>query len=58
MRKCCHVIILKVLTPVIIRENEHDYDVIEEELLNFNGKLIRHDPDKIRDLLSKYLKKD
>lgn len=45
-------------TPVIIRENEHDYDVIEEELLNFNGKLIRHDPDKIRDLLSKYLKKD
>lgn len=45
-------------TPVLMRENEHDYDVIEEELLNFNGKLIRHDPDKIRDLLTKYLKKD
>lgn len=45
-------------TPVIMRENEHDYDVIEEELLNFNGNLIRHDPDKIRDLLTKYLKKD
>lgn len=45
-------------TPVLMRENEHEYDVIEEELLNFNGKLIRHDPDKIRDLLTKYLKKD
>lgn len=45
-------------TPVLMRENEHDYDVIEEELLNFNGNLIRHDPDKIRDLLTKYLKKD
>lgn len=45
-------------TPVLMRENEHDYDVIEEELLNFNGKLIRHDPDKIRDLLTEYLKKD
>lgn len=47
-------------TPVLMRENEHEheYDVIEEELLNFNGNLIRHDPDKIRDLLTKYLKKD
>ncbi len=45
-------------TPVLVREPTHDYAILEAEMLNFKDKLIRHDPDKIRDILADYLKKD
>ena len=34
--------------PVVLEEDEHDYEVMETSLLNFDKGLIRHDADKIR----------
>ena len=34
-------------TPVVLLHNKHEYEVIQEELLNFDKGLIRHDPAKI-----------
>lgn len=34
-------------TPVLIRDSVHDYEMIEDSLLSFDGDLIRHDVEKI-----------
>jgi uncharacterized cofD-like protein len=34
-------------TPVVLLHSRHEYEVIREELLNFDKGLIRHDPAKI-----------
>ena len=39
--------------PVILREDKHSYDILEEELLDFSNNLIRHDPKKIEKAIRK-----
>ena len=47
---------LKGSTPVKTSDKHHDYHVITANLLNFEGKLIRHDSNKIRDIMIKIMK--
>lgn len=47
---------LKGSKPVKMSADCHHYDVIKADLLNFQGKLIRHDSNKIRDILVKIMK--
>lgn len=42
--------------PVKIRQNEHDYEILQEDLLDVEGDYIRHDPIKIRDYVIRLLK--
>ena len=42
-------------TPVLLKEENHDYEVMKEELLNFSNQLIKHDPDKIKIAVEKIL---
>lgn len=41
--------------PVILKEEKHSYDIIEEELLDFSNKLVRHDPKKIEVAIRKLI---
>lgn len=47
---------LKGSKPVQMNDKTHSYEVIRADLLNFQGKLIRHDSNKIRDILVKIMK--
>ena len=38
------------------KQKTHDYEILEEDLLDVNGDFIRHDPSKIRDFVIKLLK--
>ena len=40
-------------TVVSIMKAQHDYQIIEEPLLYFDGHLIRHDPEKIKEVVEK-----
>lgn len=42
--------------PVTIKEKTHDYTIFEEELLNFDDNLVRHNPEKIKDTVSRILR--
>lgn len=42
--------------PVKIRQNKHDYEILQEDLLDVEGDYIRHDPIKIRDYVIHLLK--
>lgn len=42
--------------PVKIRQNKHDYEILQEDLLDVEGDYIRHDPIKIRDYVIRLLK--
>lgn len=42
--------------PVKIHQQEHDYTILKADLLDVHGDLIRHDPNKIRDFVTKLLK--
>lgn len=41
--------------PVRIAEKEHSYQIIERDVLNFDDGLIRHDSNKIRDVLAELI---
>ncbi|MGN1343221.1 MAG: uridine diphosphate-N-acetylglucosamine-binding protein YvcK [Traorella sp.] len=41
---------------VKVRQTKHDYEVIYEDLLDTQGEYIRHDPNKIRDFVTKIVK--
>lgn len=43
---------------VEIKQKEHEYEIIKEPLLYFDGHLIRHDPMKIEKVVEKLLKED
>ena len=40
---------------VKLRDDKHDYEVYKEELLMFDGDLVRHDPEKIEKAIRKLL---
>lgn len=40
---------------VLIRDSEHDYEIIQREMLSFEHQLIRHDPDRIREAVEALL---
>lgn len=42
-------------TPVWVQKEEHDYQIIRRDLLSFENSLIRHDSDKIRDILQELI---
>lgn len=42
-------------TPVYIRDAQHNYKVIREHLLSFDNQFIRHDADKIREVVKKLI---
>lgn len=42
-------------SEVKVAEKEHDYRILEEPLLYFDGHLIRHDPEKIKRVVEKLL---
>lgn len=41
--------------PVRIKENEHDYQILQRDVLSFEEDLIRHDSNKIRDVLAELI---
>lgn len=41
--------------PVALRRDKHNYDIIEEELLDFSKSLVRHDPNKIEKAIRELL---
>ena len=43
--------------PVVLEEDEHDYEVMETSLLNFDKGLIRHDAAKIRKTVMELLER-
>ena len=43
--------------PVLIKKTEHDYPIVEAELLNFDSQQVRHDPEKIRIFFDDYFRK-
>lgn len=44
--------------PVRVKQDKHHYKIIIEDLLNENHEKIRHDPNKIRNLMIELLNKD
>lgn len=42
-------------TPVWVQQEQHDYQVIRRDLLTFENSLIRHDSDKIRDIMEELM---
>ena len=40
---------------ILVRDKDHDYQVIETSLLNFDSNLIRHDVNKVRAILERLL---
>ncbi len=42
--------------PVSIKEKQHDYKIIKKSLLNFENGLIKHDADKIHDVIEEIVK--
>lgn len=42
-------------SPVYIRDEHHDYEIMKEPLLTFDGDLIRHDVKKIQNAVEKIL---
>lgn len=41
--------------PVAIRDEEHDYTILSRDVLSFDDGLIRHDSNKIRDVLAEII---
>lgn len=44
--------------PVTLRDKKHDYKILFEEMLDLNDIMVRHDSDKIRDIMIKLMKED
>lgn len=44
--------------PVKITEKKHSYKILERDVLSFEDELIRHDSNKIRDVIQEWLDKD
>ena len=44
--------------PVKIAEENHPYKILERDVLSFEDELIRHDSNKIRDVIQEWLDKD
>ncbi len=42
-------------TPVMLKYQKHDYEVIQKSLLNFDRKLIRHDTQKVAEAIESML---
>lgn len=42
-------------TPVMLKYQKHDYEVIQKSLLNFDRKLIRHDTQKVAEAIESIL---
>ncbi|MBQ6452463.1 MAG: uridine diphosphate-N-acetylglucosamine-binding protein YvcK [Solobacterium sp.] len=42
-------------TPVLLKYQKHDYEVIQKSLLNFDRKLIRHDTQKVAEAIESIL---
>ena len=45
-------------TPVLLKEEQHDYEVIKKELLCFDSGLIRHDVEKVKKSLEEVIKEN
>ncbi len=43
-------------TPVNVKYQSHDYEIIERSLLNFDNKLVRHDPMKVKTAFEEILR--
>ena len=43
-------------TPVNVKYQTHDYEIIERSLLNFDNKLVRHDPMKVKTAFEEILR--
>jgi uncharacterized cofD-like protein len=43
--------------PVQIKAKEHDYKLIKKKLLKFDTERVRHDPNRIRDVLEELFRK-
>lgn len=41
--------------PVRVAENQHPYEILSRDVLNFDDELIRHDSNKIRDVLEEII---
>ena len=44
--------------PILVKEKEHDYQVVEKELLKFDDGLIRHDSSKVKKAFEEILKEE
>lgn len=44
--------------PIRVCEEEHTYQILSRDILSFDEQLIRHDSDKIRDVIAELLDKD
>lgn len=44
--------------PVSLRDKTHEYEILFEEMLDLNDIMVRHDSDKIRDIMIKLMKED
>ena len=43
-------------TPVNVKYQTHDYEIIEHPLLSFDNKLVRHDPMKVKTAFEEILR--
>lgn len=43
--------------PIMIHDLHHDYEIVEEDILSFEEGYIRHDSDKVKDVLEKMMKR-
>ena len=44
--------------PVKVKEEQHDYEILYRDVLSFEDQLIRHDSDKIRDVIQEVIEKE
>ena len=44
--------------PVKVKEEQHDYEILYRDVLSFEDQLIRHDSDKIRDVIKEVIEKE
>lgn len=44
--------------PVKVKEEQHDYEILYCDVLSFEDQLIRHDSDKIRDVIQEVIEKE
>jgi len=48
----------EIAYPVVIGDEIHSYKIVKHELLNFQNDLIRHDPEKIKQLFELLIQKE
>jgi len=41
--------------PILIKEKKHDYKIVKLPLLSYQNNLIRHDAEKVREVLERIL---